>query len=168
MLKKAIEEIYLSVINVILNDIEEKDIKEVADNYLKYLYSMYSDKEFNEQNYSKMVSVLSRIEYDKWVKRDKKSKLFYFKKDESFDIISSLSQKAFSLASMRLEGKKMAVSQEEIDKDISILISRLDSVEDFNREEAERLVSEGILDFEYTLGRNDNITSFRLGHIKSI
>ena len=166
MLKEAIKEIYLNVISVILNDIDEKYKDEVSNNYLEYLYSMYSDKEFNEQNYRKIVEVLSKIEYDKWKARDRNSKLYYLKNDKSFDVINDISKKAYSLASMHLEGKNINVSQEEIDKNINILINQLNSVEEFNKEEAARLVSEGIIDFEYALGKNDNITSFRIGHKK--
>ena len=165
MLKEAIKEIYLNVINVILNDIDEKYKEEVSNNYLEYLYSMYSDKEINEQNYSKIVEILSKIEYEKWKRRDRKSKLYHLKKDKSFDVINDISKKAYSLASMHFEGKTIDVSKEEIDKNINILVNQLNSVEDFNKEEAERLVSEGILDFGYAIGKNDNVTSLRIGHL---
>ena len=167
MLDKAINEIYTNVIKIVLDGINILDREKVANSYLQHLYSLYSDKDFNEQNYAKMVSVITEIEQSKWSLRDKKSKLYYFKTDNSFDIIDSLSKKAYSLALSRYEKNIIPISKEEADKNIDTLIKKLESVEDFNKEEAERLVSEGILDFNYACGSNSDIISFRLSHIQN-
>lgn len=164
MLDKAIDEIYSNVINTVLNGINNSDKEIVAQGYLQYLYSLYSDKDFNEQNYTKMISVITEIEDKKWNSRDVNSKLYYFKTDNSFDIIDSLSKKAYSYALVRYQENKDTLSKEEADKSINTLIKELDNVDDYNRAEAERLVSEGILDYNYACGNSNDVISFRLSH----
>ena len=166
MVDKLINQVYLNNINLILQDIEENDKEEISKNYLKYLYSIHSDEEINEENYDEMLDIITSLETKKWSKRGKDGVLFYFKKDKSFDIINNISKKSYSLATSKLDNNKNTISKEDADKYISILIDNLDKVYDFNKEEAKRLVSEGILDFEYASGSNDNIKSFRVGHLK--
>ena len=167
MIEKLINEVFSNVISIVLDGITDQDKDEVSKNYLKYLYEVHSDIDINSENYAKMLSIITRIETKKWTSRDMNSKLYYFKDDESFEIIDAISKKAYSLALLRCkENSDFTISKEEARKYIDILASKVKSVLDFNKAEAERLVSESVLDFEYACGNSNDITSFRIGHIK--
>ena len=166
MIDKIINQVYINVIDIILSDIDNNDKEEVKRNFIDYLYSLYSDKEINENNYEKMLAIITDLENNKWESRDKNSKLYYFKEDKSFDAISNLSKKAYTLALSKRQNDELIIDREEIEKDINELIRLVDTVEEFNKEEAKRLVSEGILDFSYAIGETKDITSFRISHLK--
>ncbi len=166
MIDKAIKVVYDNIIDIILNDIEQSDKEEIAKNYLEYLYSIYSKQEINDSNFDSMIKTIINIEKLKWNSRDMNSKLYYLKKDDSFDIISSISKKAYSLALKKLQDKSFLINKQEADNDINTMIKALDNVQSFNKEEAKRLVSEGILDLKFISDGNENIKSFRIGHLK--
>ena len=166
MIDKLIKEVYSSVINILLCNIDEQDKEEVSRNYFNYLYSLYSDKDINNENYEKLLNIIVKIEKADWESRDKDTILFYFKNDESYNIISKLSKKAYTLASNRCQNNDICLSPKEAEMYIETMIKALDNVEDFNKIEAEELVSEGILDFEYACGNSNDITSLRIAHIK--
>lgn len=166
MIEKLINQIYTNVINIVIKDIDEKDKEEVSSNYLKYLYSLYSDKKFNEEDYEKVLGVLIDIEKSRWLNREKNAKLYYLKKDECFDIINEISKKSYALAIKCLNDGVATISKEEADQDIEKLRNCLDRVEEYNKDAAKELVSESMLDLEYASGMVD-ITSLRLGHMRS-
>ena len=163
-IKELIISIYREMINVILKDINEER-EEIAQNYLSFLSKVYGDKEINKENYDKMHNIILGIEKRRWDNSTVNERLSYFSSDKSFSIIQELSKKAYSLANLSRQNNEITISKKEVDYYINLMIQELDKVKDFNKSEAERMVSESILDFKYASG-NHNRSSFRIGHIK--
>ena len=167
MVEKLINKVYLDVINDILVGINEEDKEEIKNGYFKYLYNLYADKDINETNYNNMLVAITEIEKNKWQSRSVEDRLYYFKKDNSFEIITSLSKKAYELASLRrATDSPIVIKKKEADEYINRLTSELAGVLEFNKEEAKRLVSESVVDFIYASGGDEDTTSFRIGHLK--
>ena len=86
--------------------------------------------------------------------------------DDDFNDVRRLSLQGFECAKNALESNQL-ISKEEADANIKLLISKLETVKEDNKAEAQNLVSEGILDFGFASGIQD-ITSLRLGHLINI
>ena len=165
--EEGIKKAYSLLVNDITKNIPDVDKEEVSINYLDYLYKMYYNEQVNKNDIEIALKTVLRIEKIKWEKCNYIYILQRFKKDESFNTISSISKDGFKLASLSIQNNnEVTISLKEANQNIDVLINELKKVLDFNRKEAKRLVSEGILDFKYASGNNE-VMSFRLSHIES-
>lgn len=162
LIDRIINTAYKNLIIGILNGVPDADKEEVSNNYLNYLFSRYSDLEVTEENAKRCLASIFKKENRMWGDQDLNYRLQKLKTDKSFDIISKISEQGFSLAKQKLENGSNAISKEDAEKNIDILISELSKVMDYNAEEARELVSEGILDYDFASGSADEIISLRL------
>ena len=86
------------------------------------------------------------------------------KMDEALEDIRTKSGTFFVLARSRLNGEtiKEELNQEKEQHEMEELLKK---VRPYNKKEAQQLVSEGILDLNYAINPNSDVTSLRLGHI---
>lgn len=157
---RLITDIYDYIIELILGKIraEYKDV--VAKGYLNYLKNIYSDFEFNQNDYKKVINILRTIQYEKW---STSSELYILKEltyDENLLKIKSLSSNATSYAISRLETGKQISSETyiEIANQFDDLINKVYS---FNRKEANLNIADGKMDLLFATGNSDN-TSLRI------
>lgn len=119
-----------------------------------------SDSKFISKDDESISKVLKSI-----AERLTKGSLDYKKKellrDKNFEMLSTFSMSANQMAEEILKGKKIEVKF-DIDKRIEEMtrLSRL--VEEYNKEEAALLLSEGILDLKYVKDPQTDIISLRL------
>lgn len=124
-------------------------------------------KSFKDDSYeeSELQNIIIRIS-KKWTGlefEEKQRRLFV---DTNFGSIMEISQKAYDTAISVLLGNDVDIDF-EISEEIEKLEELLKEVTPYNKEEAKRLVSEGILDLKFIENSNTDIVSLRLGHIKS-
>ena len=84
--------------------------------------------------------------------------------DESFEKIRVISGLAFKMARQTLNGEK-ADGDLNISKKVEVMQMLLTMVKPYNKSNAENLVSEAILDLEYSNNPNVSAVSLRLSHI---
>lgn len=85
-------------------------------------------------------------------------------KDVNFEKIRQISMKAFTVAQDVLKGKELE-EELDIDGEMKKLETLLNSVEEYNKEQARNLVSEAILDLNFIANPNSEMVSLRLGEI---
>lgn len=160
--KEIIKKIYDEVIGVVLRNIkEEKD--EVGANYLDYLNTLYYYKIDKSKDREKELEKILLMEKRTWNYRDVNARLKMFTIDKSMVTITKISDYGFELASRRFkENSKPNISFEDANKNIEMLSNELKNVWEDNKYMAQQLISEGILDFEYACGKNNDIISLRL------
>ena len=146
---------------------ENEDDREILiENFKKYMYFSIDTLEKSKYNIDRSFEGITKIlisisaslcEMDII---EKKRKLL---KDEKFEEIRRISGDTFRLALQRLTGEKnesISISQ----NDIESLDNLIKSVKPYNINEAKKLISEAILDWEYLNSENPNIYSIRLHH----
>lgn len=92
----------------------------------------------------------------------KKQKLI---QDENYRKIQILSGMAYEMAANTLQGKENDVDEETKEKLKKVLKESLEKVRDFNKREAERLVSEAMLDIRFVETKKIDMVSLRLGKL---
>lgn len=122
-----------------------------------------SDSKFISKDDESISKVLKSI-----AERLTKGSLNYKKKellrDENFEMLSIFSMSANQMAEEILKGKKVEVKF-DIDKRIEEMTRLSKLVEEYNKEEATFLLSEGILDLKYVKDPQTDIISLRLGRV---
>ena len=83
-------------------------------------------------------------------------------KDEQFEQINYLSLNAYALARKKLNDSEV-ISVDDANEKIELLEKMLESVQDFNKPQAQMEVSEAILDLKYASNQVDDIFSLRMG-----
>lgn len=160
----VIQKLYYNLINVISNDFEESDKKEIQVEYMKILNNRYSELLFNTTEYEKLYEKLFKIEYNEWSNLSLDMKKHILLKDSALDEIINITSEAFKFAKERLN-KNTLISTEIAEQYISRLSELYDSVKDYNKQLANWHISEGTLDLKYSSGQTENM-SMRIGHIK--
>lgn len=160
----VIQKLYYNLINVISNDFEESDKKEIQVEYMKILNNRYSELPFNTTEYEKLYEKLFKLEYNEWSNLSLDMKKHVLLKDLALDEIINITSEAFKYAQERLN-KNILISNEIAEQYISRLSELYDSVKEYNKQLANWHISEGIMDLKYSSGQTENM-SMRIGHIK--
>ena len=160
---EMVETIYNNLINEFQRDMPENE-KEILSN----LFKKEIEREVNRitepiDEKKKEFSITFITSYEKDLCN---SSLEYKKavliKDEQYEQIKYLSLNAYALARKKLNDNE-AISVDEANEKIELLEKMLESVQDFNKSQAQMEVSEAILDLKYASGQLDNVFSLRLG-----
>ena len=163
--EKVINQVYQLLIGGMLYNINDEDKEEISKNYLAYLYKSYSNLEVTEENERLALKLIMKREKQIWEARDPLYRMMLLKNDEKFDIIMHTSNEAYDLALKSLNNNTQpTISEEEADKKIKLMMENVDKVNEYNKQEAKRLVSEGILDYNYACGKCNDLMSLRLSH----
>lgn len=142
--------------------------EELAKEFEEYLYSTVKNLENSTNKFvrkdKKSIEDVLKSVTDNLCNLDlelKKQELLF---DNNFKKIGEISNTFFELAKFVFEGEEMNIeinAQEKIDE----MEKLLSLVEPYNKEEAERLLSEAILDLKFIENPRSNISSIRLGHL---
>lgn len=100
-----------------------------------------------------------------WIDLDIEEKQRRLLRDENFQDIVRDSTRIYNIAISILEKEEVNIEFDISEKEKQ-LEEKLKNVKTFNKLEAEKLVSEAILDLKFIENPNTNIVSLRLGHIK--
>lgn len=163
--EQLVDELYERVIDTFLeNVIYEREL--LASAYKDYLVRVYGDIDIVQEEYSKAFETFSASQKEKWKNvsgKDKKKELVL---DEFLVIIGEISEKGFEAAKIK-KWQNIAFDREEGVLAINKLKENLDKVQNYNKELAKNLVSEGILDYNYATGASE-VMSLRVGRSGNI
>lgn len=132
--------------------------------YLAVRTIQESNSKFISKDEASIESTLKGISND-FNKKDLQNKKQELLKDSSFEQIKQISGLAFRSAQDVLNGNSNAIDFDITDK-ISEVKALLETVESYNREQAQRLVSETILDFRFIENPSNQVSSLRLSHVR--
>ena len=170
-MNEIINVLYKNNIELILKDFDENDQSEIKKEYLDYLTLHYSRLVNEEYNSSDIIDVIDNMEKDLWLKKKKIEKQRILLKDEKLDKMGEISNIGYENALKKLECLKNNIEYKnnlnkvEVELYIDNLTKLSNEVRDFNKEIADRYLSEGILDLLFAANMSEN-TSFRIGNIK--
>lgn len=160
-----------AVINELVNEFADsienlEDKKELTIAFEKYLYNLVKmaekiDSSIKDKN--KAVEMLLRYSTDNAVKLTLDQKRQMLIKDENFEKIRSISNRAFEMTQEVLAKKITEPNEQELEEMKNTLNQSLKDVKDFNKQQAVWLVSEGILDLNFVENPKIEIMSIRLG-----
>lgn len=160
-----------AVINELVNEFADsienlEDKKELTIAFEKYLYNLVKmaekiDSSIKDKN--KAVEMLLRYSTDNAVKLTLDQKRQMLIKDENFEKIRSISNRAFEMTQEVLAKKITEPNEQELEEMKNTLNQSLKDVKDFNKQQAVWLVSEGILDLNFVENPKTEIMSIRLG-----
>ena len=144
----------------------QEDKKELSSAFEKYLYNLkeMADKsDSGIEDKEKMIEYLLRYSTDNAIKMPLNQKKQMLVKDESFEKIRALSDKAFEMTQNVLAKKLTEPNDQELEDMKNTLNKALKEVKDYNKQQAVWLVSEGILDLNFVKNPKTEIMSIRLG-----
>ena len=144
----------------------QEDKKELSSAFEKYLYNLneMADKsDSGIEDKEKMIEYLLRYSTDNDIKMPLNQKKQMLVKDESFEKIRALSDKAFEMTQDVLAKKLTEPNDQELEDMKNTLNKALKEVKDYNKQQAVWLVSEGILDLNFVKNPKTEIMSIRLG-----
>lgn len=150
--KKIINTMYENIIGVVLENIDSKYTEEIKSEFLKYLNRLYGNEPALTEEFQ-----MKSIEWEKNVWRDISPdfKLSMILQDENFRHIEIISRMADDLVLKKITKKKvLKMDVDLIHETENLLRELLTQVREFNKEMAERLVSEAIGDLEYLINEN--------------
>lgn len=160
-----------AVINELVNEFADsienlEDKKELTIAFEKYLYNLVKmaekiDSSIKDKN--KAVEMLLRYSTDNAVELTLDQKRQMLIRDESFEKIRSISNRAFEMTKEVLAKKITEPNEQELEEMKNTLNQSLKDVKDFNKQQAVWLVSEGILDLNFVENPKTEIMSIRLG-----
>ena len=162
---KIIYSIYLELKDVLFKNVDTKYEDELKKNYLKYLHYMYGDKDLEKEEYEKLKNAIVKIELNNWNDVTPGFILSQLIPDDAFNKIGMISSRGYNYALEKIQSGSNSLRSKDADVYVKKLTALLSKVKEFNKEVAEQLVSEGILDYKYA-STDIDITSLRIGHVK--
>ncbi len=166
-----IEKIYSETIGTVLNNTNKELNDELSKSYKEYLLNIYFPKDFNNDRLStnEILQRIIDIEISRWKDLSEYEKMQRLIKDDAFKKIIEISNKAYELAKTKLYNSTFGqnidyipIGVKEANDSIEELEELFKKIKNFNYEEAQTLVSEGIMDFLYVSGQTEG-RSIRLG-----
>lgn len=151
----------------------EKSLDEKSPELIKgfedYLYSQVnviknSKSKFVLKDKNSIKIVLNRVTQE-MINCDIDEKKRYLLNDEKFNKIAEISGVLYKMAIEKLQGGDVNVNSQLKQKE-NEMKELLKSVEEYNKKEAEWLVSEGNLDLNFLVNPDTEFFSLRLGHLK--
>ena len=159
----------------ILKPIFLKNIRDnvnlISKEFSKYItekYEYFNKKNMENDKREKMIKILIDNEINVWGKCNEIAKKRIVIHDENMENIYFLSSKSFGYARRKLN-ENVLLPENEAENIINELNKCYNLVLEHNKELAQRELSESSLDLNYAMGKNENITSLRIGReIKSM
>lgn len=171
MNERLINVIYNNVIKTVIEGIQENDINSIMVSYKTYLFENYADTLDDSDDVNQIITIYSNIERKKWQKKSEVEKKSILLKDENLTKLQEISNIAYKHASRKIgciiSGIEYipSISEEQIITYIEEMEKLFELVKDFNKSTAKMYLSEGIIDFEYSLNKTENM-SFRTSRLK--
>ena len=152
-----VDYLYNETIDTFLENVDNINIKENYKEYLSKVYSKYNFEELKKLN--KLESVVN-LEKNKWKNKFLNYKKSMVIKDDNFDKLLEFSNTFYQLALNKLK------TGENINIDVGFYQKHIDfyfqNILDFNKQSAQTIYSETILDLNYAAG-NSEFMSLRIG-----
>ncbi len=145
------------------NSEDKKELTIAFEKYLNNLKEMADKSDSGIEDKEKMIEYLLRYSTDNAIKMSLSQKKQMLVKDESFEKIRALSDKAFEMTQDVLAKKLTEPNDQELEDMKNTLNKALKEVKDYNKQQAVWLVSEGILDLNFVKNPKTEIMSIRLG-----
>jgi len=157
--------IYNELIDEILKDVPESEQEELKEAYKQYLVTFYSREVDPKIGFEKTKTTFVDIEKMKWNDKTLVEKQMLLFKDEALNRLGHLSNIALGNAKAKISNNLDGITKEEANAYIEEMKELVNKVRPFNKVLASDYLSEGILDFEYSIGLTDN-TSLRIGRMR--
>ena len=136
--------------------------KELTDNFVTYLYSAISNLESKGQSKDEIERKIGA--YARYIiGRDLEEKKREIVIDNAFEKIRQISNEFFRMAKGVLVGEQVD-SNDDFSQKIEEMKELLCRVTKYNRQQAENLISEAILDVGFITNSQSGITSVRIAH----
>lgn len=163
MMKDVIKKVLDKMIPVVCEGIEEKDIDDIKESYIKKITDRYSniDVRLKLNDYDKIFKIICDMEYREWSKLSpnmKKSLLIF---DLALNKIIDISNTGLELARKKIENNSV-ISEEYAEEQIKKMNGFLDEVREENKIIAMNYISEGTVDFTFASAKTEYM-SFRVG-----
>ncbi len=124
---------------------------------IEYCTSILSSGDFNKLSTSQLLDIIIPYEIKNLERFTLEEKQALYLKDEKYEELMSLSYKGFNLARRFVEDNK-TISEEELNRNIEKMKDLLEKVKSYNTARAEKLLSEGILDFLTATGKKEKLS----------
>lgn len=131
----------------------EKDARE-------YCISLLSSTNSNELSITQLLDIFIPYEIKNLERLTLEEKQALYLRDEKYEELMFLSYKGFNLARKFVEDNK-TISEEELNRNVEKMKELLEKVKSYNTIRAQKLLSEGILDFVTATGKKE-VLSLRL------
>ena len=166
MKKKFLDELYLSTIDEVLSGIPYSYQREVKRNYKNNLKDKYEDLDIDNNVFKLKLDKFTKLELSYWKSLTIDMKLSFLVSDKNFEEVVFISLIGLNVALMKDSDAVI------FDKNLAIsYIKRMDEllrgVKFFNKEMAKKYFYDGILDFEFASGINNEKT-YRLYNGKTL
>ena len=171
MNEQLINGIYNNCLSLVLMNTDESLHEKLSVAYKKYLVYNYADTLEPDEDINLAISIYTKMEQRKWVDQTLQDKLSILIDDENLDKlrkISGIGQKHAErkLASI-MTGHEYTpdLTQEQVEGYIHQMEELHDKVRPYNLNQADMYLSEGILDFNFSMNKDERM-SFRLSRLK--
>lgn len=163
MMKDVIKKVLDRMIPVVCEGIEEKDIDDIKESYIKKITDRYSniDVRLKLNDYDKILKIICDMEYKEWSKLSpnmKKSLLIF---DLALNKIIDISNTGLELARKKIENNAV-ITEEYAEEQIKKMNEFLGEVREENKIVAMNYISEGTVDFTFATGKTEYM-SLRIG-----
>lgn len=156
-----VEKLYKATLDNVLYDVSDNNKELISKLYFEYLNRNYSNMELSEQ----ALKYYSFLEKNNFENIDERNKIGLLSLDTDFNEIIELSMLAYNYCLNYInDGKLLDINVAE--DLIFRLNSKLENVNDYNKEMAEYYCSEGIADLYYASEMSE-YTSLRMGTLVS-
>lgn len=145
------------------DDAEKEELVNEFKNYLNYLLEIFLENEKiekDEESIKSWINFKTRHFKDMSTTELKRRLL----KDNALEDIKEKSCSFFRLAQKRINGEDIEIKLDK-EKETEKIQEELKNVKPYNIEIAKQYILEGILDLNYAINPDSNVTSLRLGHI---
>ncbi len=165
-----IDKIYNNTAVCLTERSADEYVEELTNNYKKYLIKTYGKFLQNGVDLNRYIDTFIDLENIKWKNVPIDTIYSEFLNDEAYNKIVYISNEGFNYAALRINNDRINNNENIIDYNyanerINILKNELSSIKSFNKKIAEKIVSEGIIDFEYASRMTDKM-SFRVSKMK--
>lgn len=162
MIDSVLEKVYSMIESILIEGVEPSYLEEMRKNYIKTLNLKYYDDYKDYDDFDMLFEAIMDFEKSSLEFLTPGEKKSLYIKDEAYEKIQEISRNAESLAWNRKETGEIAETPlcENYIYQLTVLLNQ---VADFNKNVAEILVSESLVDLAYACGRTEN-TSLRMGH----
>lgn len=157
----VIDEVIKNTKQVIIKDIDTESIDIILDGYRKYLENNYKNVLVNSDSDEKKIRIISQIETENFNTMSANSKKYKLIRDENLEKLTSLSLSGKSYALNKIEENEK-ISAEFANKRISEMQELFDNLYEYSKENANWLLSEGIMDYLFASDQTEN-RSIRVG-----
>ena len=157
-----INKVFEIIKDSLFKDIDLKYHDSMEQQYKYILKKSWENINLDLKAMDKNVSMVANMEKKKLINTSAVYRLQLYAIDSSFNELDKLSCLAYKYATARYNDE-FILSEEDATQNIALMVKYIDDVYDFNKEYANHLLSEGIVDYNYASGMSNDI-SLRLAH----